>query len=388
MKKITFLFILLFIAISMFGTIPNLINFQGALTQGNSSPVNTTVDITFRIYDQENAGTKLWEETQIAVQINQGIFNTVLGNITPLPSTIFNGDPVWITFRISGEQDEMYPRQKILPVPYSFRSKSTEHATRADTATTINGVPVNNLVLQDNSGNVTIWGNVSATEFHGNGSHLTDLNTACDSYYVNVAGPDSIVSTYGQYALAIRSNSTGLEILNARHDGIKIDRADWDAIKIKRSYSTGIEIENTTLEGINIGKVGNVGFKIDSCYVGLKVLHSSYGIKIENSSNEGIVVNNTTSNGLSISNAGNNGIDVTANNYAVQATTNDSNDEYGLFSPDKLYGMNLTSRALNIFGLNKGNQILEPGDIVCISGGYNTNVLEENESIPIINVEK
>ena len=66
--------------------IPHLINYQGRLTDSGGSPVADGVyNITFRIYDDPNTGTLLWEEPRTGVQVQKGIFNIILPGAKKIP---------------------------------------------------------------------------------------------------------------------------------------------------------------------------------------------------------------------------------------------------------------------------------------------------------------
>ena len=54
---------------------PNLLNYQGYLTDMMGMPTNDTMDIRFRIYDDETGGSILWDEWQLDVPIENGVFN-------------------------------------------------------------------------------------------------------------------------------------------------------------------------------------------------------------------------------------------------------------------------------------------------------------------------
>ena len=65
---------------------PNLINYQGSLTDTGGVPVDGSFPMTFRIYDVATGGTPLYEESQ-SVTVTQGIYNVLLGSITPTIGT-------------------------------------------------------------------------------------------------------------------------------------------------------------------------------------------------------------------------------------------------------------------------------------------------------------
>ncbi len=73
---------------------------------------------------------------------------------------------------------------------------------------------------------------------------------------------------------------------------------------------------------------------------------------------------------------------------ALYGDTSDSNNEWGVYTPDKIYtGTTLATRGITTYGFNSGNTPLEHGDVVCLAGGYRENVLSES-SVSIVNVMK
>jgi hypothetical protein len=104
--------------------IPQLINYQGMLTDNSGNPLNGSYNITFRIYDDPSAGTKKWEETQSSVSVTNGLFNVILGSVTPI-NLDFSQD-YWLDITVSGET--MPTRLRFTSVGYAYR------AERADTA--------------------------------------------------------------------------------------------------------------------------------------------------------------------------------------------------------------------------------------------------------------
>lgn len=116
----------IFIGLS-YAEVPNLINYQGHVTDKGGSPLTGTYDITFNIYATETGGTALWTETHNgsnAIQVKNGLFSVLLGGLTAFPSNLFNEAERWLAIKIESDT-EMSPRQKIVSVPYSIAGGST-----------------------------------------------------------------------------------------------------------------------------------------------------------------------------------------------------------------------------------------------------------------------
>jgi hypothetical protein len=86
---------ILFGAVSAFSQ-PAMISYQGKLAHETGWPVTGTVSIVFSIYDQPTDGTSLWSEEQLAVAVQSGIYNVLLGSVNPIPDDVFDGSDRWL----------------------------------------------------------------------------------------------------------------------------------------------------------------------------------------------------------------------------------------------------------------------------------------------------
>ena len=95
----------------------NFMSYQGRLTDDGGNPINGTRNITFRLYGAETGGTAIWEETHGGVQVNNGLFNVVLGANTALDEANFH-QPLFLEVEVAGQT--LSPRQQLLGAPYAF----------------------------------------------------------------------------------------------------------------------------------------------------------------------------------------------------------------------------------------------------------------------------
>ena len=124
--------------------VPQLINYQGRLTDTAGAPVTGEVTITFRLYDDASTGAKQWEEQQ-AVSLNvadNGVFSVVLGSVTPLSSVSFNV-PLWLSIQVA-DDEEMSPRQRLTASGYAMNADALDSLDsasflRADVDTSASG---------------------------------------------------------------------------------------------------------------------------------------------------------------------------------------------------------------------------------------------------------
>lgn len=104
--------------------VPNLMSYQGTLSDATGLPISATVSMTFRIYDVETGGTALWDETQ-SVPVSNGLFNVKLGSANPISSDLFNQDTLYLGIQVASDP-EMIPRQQITSGSYAYKSTMTE----------------------------------------------------------------------------------------------------------------------------------------------------------------------------------------------------------------------------------------------------------------------
>jgi hypothetical protein len=107
--------------------VPELINFQGLLTDTTGNPMtDSAYSVTFAIYDAAAGGTILWSETQ-SITTSSGLFTVLLGSANPVPDSVFNNPDRWLGFQIP-PHPEMTPRTQLVSQSYAFRVNSVDGA--------------------------------------------------------------------------------------------------------------------------------------------------------------------------------------------------------------------------------------------------------------------
>ncbi len=126
LTTISILFILLLSGFA-YAQIPNELNYQGVLTDavGDAVP-DGTYSIVFRLYDVPSGGTHLWQETDPAVQVTKGIFNVLLGSITPLNLPF--DEQYYLGISVEGEP-ELVPRIPLTSAAYAYRAMGVVGST-------------------------------------------------------------------------------------------------------------------------------------------------------------------------------------------------------------------------------------------------------------------
>ena len=88
MKKLAFAVCLGMLSISLFGQLPKTLSFQGYLTNADGEPItNSALEVSFSLYSQKTGGSLVWGPETHQVNVDKGIFNTILGasQITAVP---------------------------------------------------------------------------------------------------------------------------------------------------------------------------------------------------------------------------------------------------------------------------------------------------------------
>ena len=140
MKKTMFVFIGLVVCLLCTvatGTagVPQMINFQGRLTNAQGDTLSGDYSVRFRIYADSSGTIVLWEESWLTtedhpVKVRGGIFNVLLGSRDSIPDTVFTGSTRWLGMKVEGDP-EMEPLQPIASVGYAFHSATSDTARTA-----------------------------------------------------------------------------------------------------------------------------------------------------------------------------------------------------------------------------------------------------------------
>ena len=113
-----------------FGAVPQRINFQGRLVDpATKNPItDPSAGVTFRICaadsDCTSSPNKMWEEQQ-TLDLNNGVFEAVLGNSVPISSAVFAGGQRWLEIKV--ENDVLSPRQPLVSAPSALRAAAAEY---------------------------------------------------------------------------------------------------------------------------------------------------------------------------------------------------------------------------------------------------------------------
>jgi len=172
-------------------SVPQLVNYQGRLTNASGQPINTIVPMHFALMDGDTyTATVLWGETQSSVSVNQGVYNVLLGSVKPIPGSALSGATVYLEVKVSGET--LKPRQRITSVPFAIRS---------DNASKLGG--------QD------------AGQFYSKAevdAKLAALQSQLDTHTTQISGLDTQVTANETDILDLQGNMTTAEAIISNHE--------------------------------------------------------------------------------------------------------------------------------------------------------------------------
>ena len=152
-KKLFFLFaFILVLSFLNYAQVPQMINYQGLLSDASGTALNGSYSIEFKIYDSPTGGTVLWSETQTVIVVD-GLFDVLLGSVTPIPYSVFDGADKYLSLKV-GSDSEMTPRKRLVSIGYSLRAYEADKLDGKDAADFVQSGQENSVstnMLQDNA---------------------------------------------------------------------------------------------------------------------------------------------------------------------------------------------------------------------------------------------
>ncbi len=123
--------------------IPQTISYQGVLSDNNSQLVaDGQYKLNFKLTNSPNNNVILWQETHDDVAIVNGIFNVILGSVTPLDLAF--DEPYWLGISVN-DGDVLLPLTELTASPYSLNASSV-----SDSAITSNKIASGHVVRSVN----------------------------------------------------------------------------------------------------------------------------------------------------------------------------------------------------------------------------------------------
>ncbi|HEY5365100.1 MAG TPA: hypothetical protein VIL19_01385, partial [Casimicrobiaceae bacterium] len=107
---------------------PLLLSYQGRLTDATGVPRNGAFDMTFRIVDADGAPLG-WSEAQSGIVVSNGFFSVMLGKVSALTPSIFQGPPSdtygpvrFLEVSVAGET--LAPNFRLTSVPWALSTQA------------------------------------------------------------------------------------------------------------------------------------------------------------------------------------------------------------------------------------------------------------------------
>lgn len=116
-------------------TVPEMINYQGYLTDA-SGALNSAVTITFSIWDAEENGNLIWEEEKANITVSNGVFNVVLGESNPITGNELNEDEHYLQLTVNGT--DLTPRYELTSTIFAIRAKYADAMSEGSKISTTN----------------------------------------------------------------------------------------------------------------------------------------------------------------------------------------------------------------------------------------------------------
>ncbi len=122
-------------------SVPPLVNYQGQLTDDMGVPIDDTLEIRFTLFDGNSPGAMVWGEIHSAVVINEGIYNVILGSVTPIAPSLLSSDTLDLYLELIVDGQIMSPKQKLTSTLYALKADtldgkdSTDFLTPSDVGT-------------------------------------------------------------------------------------------------------------------------------------------------------------------------------------------------------------------------------------------------------------
>jgi hypothetical protein len=278
--------------------IPHLINYQGMLTDTGGNPLNGDYDLTFKIYGQSSGGSALWTETHTGTQVQDGLFNVILGSLSLLPSSVFEDTVRYLGITV-GSDPEVSPRIRITSIPYAYRALVADSAAVAGSVVGSGGgwVDDGNVVrLEDTTDNVGIgMTNPSyKLDVTGEGDNVYAIHGKAFGIGIGMHGESD--SSYGVYGVSSSSigvygesdSSIGVYGYSRDHLGIcGMSLNGYGGFFVgEKNYFLGNVGIGTIDPGVSLHIDGGSDVKITTPNTGYLIMGSSTGSHIAIDDNE------------------------------------------------------------------------------------------------------
>ena len=212
--------------------VPQIISYQGRLTDASGDPVADDLYIMeFLIYGSEAGSDLLWSSYEQKVDVAGGLFEYQLGSNTPFPKGLFTSAGERYLTVVVGTEPEGTPRVRLVANPYALQAVNADTAIVATVATVAADLNCTQCVgtsqLENNAvtGSKVDNGSLSSLDLLDNAGVATSYRSSCDLYDTQVTAIDSVgisVPASGYVLITVngmvqmRPSASSLKLGNAR----------------------------------------------------------------------------------------------------------------------------------------------------------------------------
>lgn len=218
---------------AVYSEVPHLISYQGQLTDDVGNPIDTTVDMTFALFNDSLGTTKYWEEVHPDVNVVDGLFEVRLGSIVSLNTAVLSSAECWLGISLDGGavMQPMTPMTSMLYACRADRSDTADYASTAGHAATSDHA---------DTADIALGGAVSGWVDAGN---VVRLSTATDSVGIGTSNPRVPLEVQGSVT-AIIGESHGSGLSFGVHGG-----NDNDGIGVMGTSNDGRGVSGISITG-------------------------------------------------------------------------------------------------------------------------------------------
>jgi hypothetical protein len=250
------LFGALLIADCVKAQVPRTISYQGVLADAAGNFVEGNHTLTIKFYPTLTGGTAIYTETHPTVAVVRGVFNLIIGSVTPLPEALSFDRAYFLAVSVDASV-EMTPRIPLSAAPYALRAAVADQARSLAPGAT--GVVT------------SINGAQGAVRMRGEGS--TTVNRNGDTIIISSSGGGG-----GSGIQGVQSPASTLVIANPNGPVASIDIADGaiTSAKLADGAVIGGKLADGTVTGAKIADGAVTTAKIsDSAVTGAKLRDGS-----------------------------------------------------------------------------------------------------------------
>ena len=286
------LFIMMIKLASAQNSVPQLINYQGYLTDSDGKAINGQYKVTFRLSKKPTGISDfVWEEVHDSLTIENGMFNVLLGSVEMLVAEDLAGER-YLEVEMDGEP-EMEPRMRLASVPYSFHADKLDNENAADFVHVTGDTMTGPLVLSGTEPDITTLDN-EHLNLSPNGTGMVGIGTDHPKAKLDVSGG---IFVHGSAPFEFRRYS--YTTIGSMNNAIAVDyntgwkSADWAAAIVGYDAGFGdlMENDNQKLWRIQMAASGgnwhimlnapthggkNPDWTIDVLYIKKELVNSDY----------------------------------------------------------------------------------------------------------------